>query len=1496
MADEYLSPEDRAYIRDRRLREGEGGSELSGFEVGQEVQDIEEPNTSLTDQEAGYDQAEYDESEDSAEFVPQAQAKRQSSRSPASTGEVSDIEEQPAAQLGQEVADIEESAPAASGMSTPQIARDDVGLEVKAEMEKKLHGVLSLLEPFTAVSHYSAEGLMRLIDPKRNFDNSTKYRKSKYYGYEYPETTFVDVASYSGDSLLGTDEQIIEDTLKRGGTAHDAAVKTGIKAAGVYTAAALAEVFGDLTNYVGLGGISKAEKAMLREGLDAGRTGSLVSIKSPIRGETWGEITKQEAKDFARPATELAGKVGDKLYEISPEIVQDNIRRTRNAYSEAVDYARKFSPMTGDVEIDAVKKHTLATNQMIPEAASKQFLDTRYKRGITDEESAISTVVSEKTPNLMPSIKGIEPAEFKQPIETYKPGESQTLFHGTPRKYDQYDFEKTGGIKFFAEEPGRAYPYATTNGGSNRQRGMKDSDFFTIDHSQTNSHGVVYEFDSDKGIWKATAIASDGSLPNSFKPIPSGEKYPNKTMDDFRDLYEEENWQVEQVSKYAKVEEQKFSGLNVLNTYDDDKALQIISNLKPKTQIGKELVAAAKRDLESGYGQRRGGDFGFHFWTRTKSSPKETMRQIREDIVGPLQEMGYDGLRFMDDSHPSVAVFEPKPKKGLTANGRRLSTEEERVLGFKEDELRFIVGKSVSEVLEKEGKQLPPQRIEAIVDDVMDIKKMGALMVQARQASGKLDLARPLQDQLIENFVAHIPDVRVARALSRSRALTVEEVLEWTAADARREIEGLKVNTNPDKNFRREFSRDLTIGEANLKMMKNKEYQDILKKAGTNEFFVKDAYTANWIRMVQEIKAANSKPMMDMLEKRGFKWIPRGEHGAGRFVPDPKVYPMADRLGPPAAYAKRLWADSTASKLTYSVARKEVNISRMLDMYNWVFRTTALAKPGYYLQNWGDALYKNMTQFVLPADYVDAMKAWRGKGTTLLDGRIQPSSRLMDEMRGLGIDKTSHAAEVLYSAMAMGKRLTAEGIPTMKKGMTFKDLKNNIARWGSSGENWSRAALYINRRKQGYSPRQALYDVENIHFNYGETTRELDIARKLFPFLQFPVKSIGIAKNLVADRPGLTSLFVKGQEMADRALNDPTESAFLQRINPGYKQIQNGIYVGNADKAFQNYNQFIDDMLGANSWVARNVLSARYSEEAVSALSRYGVKVKLPVGPDALTPWMIWDEAVRKNGGIMSGPLGNALGTLLTGRDSFTGEDYGKHGWANQLGASMYQLAVGPIATPAIAQAYKQAINPPDDRFFSPPALLWVKGMLGGQSGFVEVDNLDRMYLFKKSRLKAEYDQLARDFNQIHKREVINGNKNLSWLSGVPGTTAREVLGERASKMVDMKATMSGGDYAEWKAEPINPRTKKPYPVPDLAEAYADMKGLLQANREMDKNYVTMKELMVKSRREEREEMAKAFRVPEPEDAPEEEVSDDDFDSVDVPGNDQEQDETEETE
>jgi hypothetical protein len=1216
----------------------------------------------------------------------------------------------------------------------------------------------------------------------------------------------VDVFQLLGDKVVGTDQEIMEKTIKEGGTAYDAARKVAMKASVVYPLGAASDLVFDPTMYIGIGGISKANQKLLQSGKNAERGGAIISYRNPITGQVRASLD-------SAPITSRVARAASKMYEASPPKLQSAMAATANAATSAQVFASKFIPHTGDVDVDTSLSMTLNANYNTENILSREFDNARVKRGIVSgsPEDTLNTIVAESTPNLRPF---------------------NVLEHGTSEKAKKA-IEKTGQFK--NAKGSQNYDYSDFG---------FDSVYFTNSDISKNTPwtGTKAEAASMRSVHypeKVSAILLPGS---KVKTIRSKQE-----LEDLYRLVEEKNKDL-------------------------------------KWPYGKPSLS--QQDLE------RGRDIRYN----------QSAGTARDRLA---KEFDAIDINIPSSEDANVAnQFVVLNKKRL----RVLQKEEVGALGLPEADLKIQVTKSIEENAKKLGMDLPPQRIEALVDDVMDQKRMVKLDNELREELGALSFDKPLNEQMIENYVGHVPDIKNTMARRNMEGADVDDVIDWTAREADKAMTSGGLVTNPEKGLkqRREYSRGMSISEANKKAAADPRLSKIMKRAGTNAWFIESSYKAARMNLQARLKSANSKPLLELLKTKGIKWVPADKKilvrdgkvrqyisGPGSFQLDDsfvKAGPLAD----PKDFQKRAWAQEAVNKLNYVMSRKEGNFTKMASIYNYVFRKTALAKPGYYLQNWGDALYKNMTQYVRVGDYVDANKVWNGKGMVSIAGKMTPAQTILKEIQELGVVKFSHTSEAVYGATAMGKRLTADGSEMAKRGK-WQALNEGIEKYGASGENWSRAALYINRRKQGYSPAQALYDVENIHFNFGRTTQNLDRLRNFFPFIQFPIKSLGIARELTVGRPGVTSQFVQWQDKLDKALNDPMESGFLYRIQKDYQRIQNSIYVGTADKAFNAYNSFIDDLLGANSWVAKNlissspkfanrVLKAAYPDEVYAGLSRYGIKVKFPVGPDALTPWMMWEDAVNKNGGVLSGPLGEAAMMLMTGVDPYTREDLRKGGFSNVLGSTMYSIATGAVVTPSISKVIKQYLSPPDAQYFTPPALAWFKGAFGGQSGFIEIDNVDRMYAFKKRTMMAEYKESISEYNALTKREIINGNANLSWLSGVPATTSLEVFRRIQGQLLDMGATVQLGDVAEAKANPpiVSKLTGKKYPVPDLAQVVADLKGIIETNKELDANYVFMKKEAVKSRTEEREKFMADFENLPPNLENNESVSSEPEDEIDL--------------
>lgn len=68
-------------------------------------------------------------------------------------------------------------------------------------------------------------------------------------------------------------------------------------------------------------------------------------------------------------------------------------------------------------------------------------------------------------------------------------------------------------------------------------------------------------------------------------------------------------------------------------------------------------------------------------WSGTKVAAGSWADSIRREIVGALEAKGYRGMRFTDDAHPTVAVFDDAARLADDARAAPISTDE-RIAGF----------------------------------------------------------------------------------------------------------------------------------------------------------------------------------------------------------------------------------------------------------------------------------------------------------------------------------------------------------------------------------------------------------------------------------------------------------------------------------------------------------------------------------------------------------------------------------------------------------------------------------------------------------------------------------------------------------------------------------------------------------------------------------------------------------------------------------------------
>jgi hypothetical protein len=243
------------------------------------------------------------------------------------------------------------------------------------------------------------------------------------------------------------------------------------------------------------------------------------------------------------------------------------------------------------------------------------------------------------------------------------PEKATTLYHGTNTQYDTLDPEKSGGMVFFGEDLSTAERYAQ-NGGGGRARLDNTQKYIVTDR------GVVYELDGE--TWKAVGVAPEEGLINQDTIQPLDKAYPSLSQAEAEEMTNPDSGTAGVVPKTSRIITQDFSGLKLLDISTPE-GRDVIAGLTPTTRVGSDLVDAAKFDARDKTDPDSTTQLNSGFWGITKFSSTYG-DQLKKDIIGPLKALGYDGIRFSDDQHSSVGLFDtglgktksPTKTKGTT--------------------------------------------------------------------------------------------------------------------------------------------------------------------------------------------------------------------------------------------------------------------------------------------------------------------------------------------------------------------------------------------------------------------------------------------------------------------------------------------------------------------------------------------------------------------------------------------------------------------------------------------------------------------------------------------------------------------------------------------------------------------------------------------------------------------------------------------------------------
>ena len=294
-------------------------------------------------------------------------------------------------------------------------------------------------------------------------------------------------------------------------------------------------------------------------------------------------------------------------------------------------------------------------NAVDTELAAVRGVGTPTERTLPTEPTYTPVQTGVRTETTTPDLSQYEYSATQQ-----APTETVTLYHGTNTKFDNVDPSKSGGIAFFAEDTNVASRYATGAGGNRARTALEDS--YLV------NEGVAYELKGKK--WVAVGEVAEGSedfvTASTIKPLTKS--VPEIEPDEVSELL--------QVSasitpKNARIVQQEFSNLNLLDITTPE-GREVILGLAGDSNFVKGLKEAAKEDRVTR--DTLNSNLNNKLWTSTKVS-KRYGDQIANDFVKQLESLGYNGIRFTDDSHKSVGVFPSGLAKRPTTTGTGVKTQ-----------------------------------------------------------------------------------------------------------------------------------------------------------------------------------------------------------------------------------------------------------------------------------------------------------------------------------------------------------------------------------------------------------------------------------------------------------------------------------------------------------------------------------------------------------------------------------------------------------------------------------------------------------------------------------------------------------------------------------------------------------------------------------------------------------------------------------------------------
>jgi hypothetical protein len=750
--------------------------------------------------------------------------------------------------------------------------------------------------------------------------------------------------------------------------------------------------------------------------------------------------------------------------------------------------------------------------------------------------------------------------------------------------------------------------------------------------------------------------------------------------------------------------------------------------------------------------------------------------------------------------------------------------------------LRTAVPKIADELKVEVGQD----RLNEIADTALHLKRENVLSLSERVAVGDLK-PEDLGQKTIENYLVHkmSPEAEKWKIKNPRLAAAYEE------ARLQKEV-GQAVQSGGISAFNTgKFGRGLKVDleEAN---------QIMKEKSGIADFFIKDPIVATYMKRLEDRAFIRGRQYLDTVAKYGTLPANSTERKAlfatgYRPINHPEFSKKVVLIGgKPALLQDVMFPARIADKVGYRIESRKVGmIPAFIDSYNRVFRSTALFKPDYYLENWMDNVMKNYVFGVKIQDYADAAKAIAAKPMSMIKmgDQVISAPELKALVEKWGVNTGGHFAEGLENSLFAGKKVAAESIggrvvdAAKKPGIFAASVLNGMRSVGERGENFTRQAMFINRLKRGMTPEQAIFDVEKYLFDFKRNSRMTDAMRRYYnPFIQAAIKTAQIAPEMILRRPGLWNFYENNLMNAlESAMQDPVGAWAIRELYPDY---------------YKMTDRIAGPLLPGNHWLSI-LAGAGNPKMNVPATVALG----LPGGLGLLNQFMIWDGQAAKQ--AASTTFLRSFLVFATGKDPFNGKSYDVAReapfTAKKASAAFKSLVSGAVALPNIERMIDQQLGLGDPNYMTAGAVLALHGSMGK---FARVTNLDREYLFRIYAMASAEKELKR---QLVSQIVQDAHGNNGSMQGPAVQAALGALTnirpmESADVLKVLTAQVERGKRAQMAAGVLTGQI-------DKREILGMLKNLHETIAEVNRNYEILTNHYLKVAGEARAEQVEAIKA-----------------------------------